>query len=297
MKKHLAFFSLLRYNRIGLEANMRNWLQNQYVILTGASSGIGKELCLLLIRKYGVNVIGVGRNEEKMQRLVQELGDDASHFSYQLFDVSRKENWTNFRSYLETQEISPVLLINNAGAFPSFDKCLNIETDVDERIMQNNFFSVVYACKTLAPILKNSGKRIPALVNIASSAALCTVSGTAAYSASKSAVKAFSETLQMEEQGRLYVGVVYPGTTATALFDGDENTKNSALDKVAMPAKKMAKKIAKRIYKRKKRSVVGWDAKLMCIVAKVAPVKGLALIRWIMKTSKSKVFTNVFDYE
>ena len=276
---------------------MRNWLQNEYVVLTGASSGIGKELCLILIRKYGAKVIGIGRNQAKMQSLAEELGNDAECFSYRLFDVSEKQSWIDFRADLESQNIRPVLLINNAGAFPTFDKSLNVETDVDERILKNNYLSVVYASKVLAPFLKNSGKRIPALFNIASSAALCTVSGTAAYSASKAAVKAFSEALQMEEYGRLHVGIIYPGTTATALFDGDENTKNSALDKVAMPAKKMAKKIAKSIVKRKKRAVIGWDAKLMCLVAKVAPVKGLALIRWVMKTSKSKVFTNVFNYK
>ena len=276
---------------------MQNWLQNEYVVLTGASSGIGKELCLLLIRKYGAKIIGIGRNELKMQRLAQELGDDAVSFSYRLFDVGEKQNWIDFRADLECQNIRPVLLINNAGAFPTFDKSLNVETDTDERILKNNYCSVVYASKTLAPLLKNSGKRVPALFNISSSAALCTVCGTAAYSASKAAVKAFSEALQMEETGRLHVGIIYPGTTATALFDGDKNTKNSALDKIAMPAKTMAKKIAKAILKRKKRAVVGWDAKLMCTVTKIAPVKGLALIRWVMKTSKSKVFTNVFDYK
>ena len=101
----------------------------------------------------------------------------------------------------------------------------------------------------------------------------------------------------MEEKGKTYIGLIYPGTVATELFDKDENTKNSALDKVAMPAEKMAKKIAKSIVKRRKRAVVGWDAKLMCLTAKVAPVRGLALIRWVMKASKSKVFTNVFDYK
>ncbi len=276
---------------------MRNWLQNEYVLLTGASSGIGKELCLLLIRKYSAKVIGIGRNEEKMQRLVQELGDKAPSFSYHLFDVGEKENWVRLREQLTAQNIQPVALINNAGAFPTFCKSLNVESDVDERIMRNNFLSVTYASKVIVPILKKSGKRVPALFNVASSAALCTVSGTAAYSASKAAIKAFSEALQMEEKGRLHVGIIYPGTTATALFDGDENTKNSALDKIAMPAKKMAKKMAKAIVKRKKRAVLGWDAKLMNFVAKVAPVKGLALIRWVMKVSKSKVFTNVFDYE
>jgi short-subunit dehydrogenase len=110
-------------------------------------------------------------------------------------------------------------------------------------------------------------------------------------------VKGFSEALQMEEKGRTYIGVIYPGTTATGLFDHDENTKNSALDLVAMPAEKMAKKIGKAICKKKKRAVVGWDAKCMSAVARIAPVKGLFLIRWVMKISGSKVFQRVFPKE
>ena len=59
----------------------------------------------------------------------------------------------------------------------------------------------------------------------------------------------------------------------------------------------MAAKIARVIVKRKKRAVVGWDAKAMNFTAKLMPVKGLALIAWVMKKSKSKVFRNVFPEE
>ena len=137
----------------------------------------------------------------------------------------------------------------------------------------------------------------PAIVNIASSAALCSVCGTSAYTASKAAVKGFTEVLQMEEKGKMYIGGIYPGTTATGLFDGDENTKNSALDLVAMPADKMAKKIAKKIIKKKKRAVVGWDAKCMSGLARLMPVAGLFLIRFVVKISGSKVFKRVFPKE
>ena len=47
---------------------MRKWLQNEHVVLTGASGGIGRELCKILVEAYGAKVIGVGRNEEKMQK-------------------------------------------------------------------------------------------------------------------------------------------------------------------------------------------------------------------------------------
>ena len=63
---------------------------------------------------------------------------------------------------------------------------------------------------------------------------------------------------------------------------------------VAMSAEKMSKKILKKIDKKRKRAVVGLDAKAMNLLAKLAPVWGLSLIAWVMKSSKSKVFDRVF---
>ncbi|MBO5240077.1 MAG: SDR family NAD(P)-dependent oxidoreductase [Clostridia bacterium] len=276
---------------------MKNWLQDKYVILSGASSGIGRELCKILIARFGAKVLGIGRNEEKMLSLKTELGENAEHFDYTLFDVSKREEWEQLKERLVKQNIAPCLLINNAGSFPTFNTVLNTNPETFERIMQTNYFSIVYAVNALSPLLSGSGKNTPAIVNIASSAALCTVAGTAAYSASKAAVKSYTEALAIEEKGKKYVGLICPGTTATDLFSSDEHTKNSALDIIAMPAHKMAKKIAKKILKRKRRAVVGWDAKLMNFTTKIMPVKGLFLIRGVMKASKSKVFTEVFDYK
>ena len=276
---------------------MRNWIKDKWIILTGASSGIGRELCKLLICRYGAKVVGIGRNEEKMQSLISALGENAKYFTYRLFDVSEIIAWGEFKEWLFAQNIVPVLLINNAGMFPRFAKTLDTDATIAEHIIRTNYLSIVNSVTTIAPILKGEGKDKPAIVNVASSAALCAVAGTAVYSASKGAVKGYTEALLLEEKGKKYVGIVYPGTTATDLFAGDENTKNSALDKIAMPAEKMANAIARAILRKKKRAVLGWDAKLMNFTAKLMPVKGLALIAWVMKKSKSKVFQNVFDYE
>lgn len=273
---------------------MRNWLKEKYVVLSGASGGIGRELCKILIDRYGANVIGIGRSEEKMLSLKTQLGENAHKFSYRLFDVEKRENWLDFKTWLIAEKISPVLLVNNAGAFPTFSKTLDTPVEKIEGILQTNYLSVVYAIDCLADLLAGDKKDKPAIVNVASSAALCTVVGTAAYTASKAALKGYTEALQMEEKGKKYIGIVYPGTTATELFREDSQTKNSALDYIAMPADKMAKKIARKIWKKKKRAVVGWDAKLMNWTAKIMPVKGLFLIRAVMKISKSKVFKNVF---
>lgn len=279
---------------------MRNWLQNKYVILSGASGGIGRELCKLLVLKFGAKVVGIGRSQEKMQSLqreLQEKGATPQAFRFELFDVGQRKNWEMLREKLQAEGIFPVLLVNNAGAFPRFSCALNTDTQTTETILQTNFLSAVYAVKALSPILQGEGKNLPAIVNVSSSAALCTVVGTAAYSASKSALKGYTEALALEEKGKKYVGIVYPGTTKTELFRNDKNTENSALDIVAMPAEKMAGKIARAILKKKKRAILGWDAKAMNLLAKCMPVKGLYLIRGVMKKSGSKVFSAVFSDE
>ena len=274
---------------------MKNWLYGQTVVLSGASGGIGRELVKLLILKYNASVIGIGRSEEKMLALKKELGENASAFSYRLLDVSLKESWQALAKELENSGVRPVLLINNAGVFPPLQTALNSPSEITEKVIKTNFLSAVYAIEALSPFIVGNGKYKPAIINVSSSAALCSIVGAASYAASKAALKGYTEALQLEEKGKKYIGAIYPGTTATDLFRDDENVQNSAMGMIAMPADKMARKIVKRILKRKKRSVLGLDAKFMSFTARFMPVKGPAFIRWIMKISKSKAFINVFE--
>ena len=204
-------------------------------------------------------------------------------------DASVKENWLDFANKLKMQGTGIDLLINNAGIFPQFSRVKDMSSEQIQEVMNVNFYASVYAIECMLEALGNKG----GIVNVCSSGALCTVVGTSAYSASKSAMKGYTEALILEERER-YVGLIFPGTTATELFRNDENTKNSALDLVAMSAEKMSRKILRKIDKKRKRAVVGFDAKAMNFLAKLAPVWGLNLIAWVMKTSKSKVFERVF---
>ncbi len=268
---------------------MKKWLRDEWVVLTGASSGIGRELTKILIAKYRAKVVGIGRSEEKLRALKEEFGEA---FAFLSFDVSQKEEWKTLASFLQGEALTPALLINNAGVFPPLQRTESITEEVLTQTLRTNFLATVYAVESVAPLLKKE-KKASGIVNICSSAALCPVVGSAAYSASKGALKAYTEALQLESER--YVGLFFPGTTATELFRSDENVQGSAMRKIASPPARMAKKIAKKIIKRKKRAVLGWDAKLMNFTAKLMPVKGPALIRSVMKLSKSQAFDGVFD--
>ena len=74
----------------------KTWLNEKTIIITGASSGIGRELARRLIERNGCHIIGIGRNEDKMQKFKSELGEKGVNFEFKLFDVSVEENWKHF---------------------------------------------------------------------------------------------------------------------------------------------------------------------------------------------------------
>ena len=83
---------------------MKMNLQGKTVILTGASSGIGREMAKLFVLNYGANVLGIGRNLERLQSLKEELGEK---FSYRAFDVSAQESWRIFAEELKSEGVKP----------------------------------------------------------------------------------------------------------------------------------------------------------------------------------------------
>ena len=72
---------------------MKSWLENNNVVITGASSGIGKDLAKILIEKYSCNVLGVARSEDKLKEFKESLKDFSSKFDYVVADVSQFESW------------------------------------------------------------------------------------------------------------------------------------------------------------------------------------------------------------
>lgn len=273
-----------------------DWLNGKTVIVTGASGGMGAGIAATLIKKHNCRVVGVARNEAKMLKFIDELGPDyAKQFSYKLFNVSEKESWEEFAAELEADGIKPSVLINNAGILPKFKRFDRYSYDEIERAMNINFYSCIYGVKTFLPVLLEQDD--PAIINVDSSAALMTLAGTSMYSASKAALKSFTEALRVEFKGRCYVGLVCPGFTKTDIFRDQKNAGGKGqkiMDMISTDCDLMVKMIMFGIEHKRAMMVHGLDAHSMSVFNRLMPVKGSQLFSWVMKAADIDLFDDVF---
>ena len=272
---------------------MKKFLSGASVIVTGASSGLGRIMVRQLIEKYDCTVLGIARSYDALISLIEELGDKKDKFSFLTFDISSREKWNEFAQNID-ENTQYDILINNAGIMPEFKKATDYDELEFERVIEINLLGAYYSTKALLPHLKRGGRC--GVVNISSSSALCPLAGTSAYSASKSALKAFSECVSAEEGKSVYIGYACPGFTKTNLFRSSDGFYDSKLiSSLCSNAEKMTAKILKGINKRKRRMIFGADARLMQFFYNIAPTLAAPTIRKVMEKSSIAVFDKMFD--
>lgn len=272
------------------------WFDYKTVIISGASSGIGKGIAERLIKEHGCNVIGIARNEDRLMRFKEELGGCGHKFSYYTFDVSLENKWQEFADTLKKEGIKPDILINNAGILPKFDRFMHYTIEEIKKAMEINFFSCVYSMNALMPIILESDSS--AIINVASSAALCSLAGTSVYSASKAALKGFTEAVREEHRGECYIGLICPGFTKTDIFRNQSKSSDraqKAMDLISTDCDKMVDSIIRGIWHKKDKMVFGMDAHFMDKGYKVFGTKCSLISSKVMKISGLDMFKSIFE--
>ena len=272
------------------------WFDYKTVILSGASSGIGKGIAERLIKDHGCKVIGIARNEERLLRFKEELGNKGGNFTYYTFDVSQEEKWQELADTLIRDNIQPDILINNAGILPKFDKFVNYTIDEIKQAMEINFFSCVYSMQALMPLILKSDSA--AIVNVASSAALCSLAGTSVYSASKAALKGFTEAMREEHRDNCYIALICPGFTKTDIFRNQTKSSDKAqkaMDLISTDCDKMVDYIIKGIWKKREKMVLGMDAHFMDKGYKLLGTTCSKVSSKVMKISGLDMFRSIFE--
>lgn len=269
-----------------------NWIYGKTVLITGASSGIGRSLTIKLIKEHHCRVLGIGQSEHKMRSIKKELSHKSNAFEYRIFDVSEKENWYKLVREIMSENIIFDILINNAGMLPPFNKSVNYNEEQIQQCMNINFHACRYAINSMLPILRKSNT--PAIINVTSSDALAAIIGTSIYSASKAALKAYTEALIAELGREMYIAYVCPGFTKTDIFRNQYVVSNNRLIRMmSTKVDKMASKILKKMSKQKSRMILGKDAKFMNFTSKFFPVLGLKFYEIIIKKSEIDMFENL----
>lgn len=271
------------------------WLNKKTVVISGASGGLGFSVAKMLIEKYDCKIIGIARNEKKLLEAMQTLGEKKGNFTYRLFDVSKRDSWTEFYNYLIENDINIDVLINNAGfmlPFKKFEKYT--EEEVDE-IIKTDLVSLINSTKILLPLIKKSPT--PAIINVSSAAGVLAVAGESLYCTSKFAVRGFTETLAQDYRKQIYVGGIYPGFIKTDILSRQvKDAKNDkTIGKFMMPLEKATKKIVKGIKKKKRRILFGYQARSMSLLSRLFPKSGPTIITKVFKASKFELFNQVFD--
>jgi short-subunit dehydrogenase len=195
---------------------MKRDLNNCRAIVTGASSGIGRETALELAR-HGVGVVVVDRREDPLRQMVEQIAVLGRAVEPVVGDITNPQTRQCAIDAARAKLGGLDILVNNAGV-----GALGLFEDADpqrvRRIMEVNFFALVEMTRLALPLLKQGVK--PIVVNVSSIAGHRGVPHSSEYSASKFAVQGFSEAIRAEfTRLGIDVLVVSPGYTDTEFFE------------------------------------------------------------------------------
>lgn len=210
------------------------------VLITGATSGIGRQLALDYVAA-GHHVIACGRNIKKLTELTNEV-PDASHITTAVFDVTNHQQTQAVLQDTLTQLAEPLdVAILNAGVCEYVDDARKFEVALVERVFAANFFGVVNCISALLTKLQKGSK----LVVVDSMARQFPFTRAEAYGASKAAVHYFASALRTDivDTG-IQVITVSPGFVKTPMTDANDFEMPMRIS-VAEASQAMRKGIAK----------------------------------------------------
>jgi short-subunit dehydrogenase len=190
-------------------------LKDAVVVVTGASAGIGEATALAFARR-GSKVVVAARRKERLDALVDRIRREGGVAMAVRCDVGEPAHLASLCAVVHEAFGECDALINNAG-IPGGGDFLNLTPEQIERIVRVNVLGVMFGTHAFLPGMVRRGRGH--IVNVASLAGLFAAPGAAVYSATKHAVVAFSESMNVSTRPHgVLVTAVNPGFVATEGF-------------------------------------------------------------------------------
>ena len=220
-------------------------LRGTTVVITGATSGIGRETALEFVRA-GARVVIAGRREARLQELSAEIASMGGRSLGIRTDVADQPQVERLIEQTIKEFGRIDVLVNNAGvgAAARFDE---MSLEDFRRVMDVNFWGAVYACKAVVPRMrKQRGGGV--IINVSSILGKRGMPFETAYCASKFALAGFSEALRTEVMADgVDVSTIFPGAVETEIFTSAANQTGLEVPSVLpkFPARALARTIVR----------------------------------------------------
>ncbi len=261
-------------------------IKRKNAIVTGAASGVGKELTKQLLQK-GCNVAAIDINKDNLKKLEEEI--NSTKLKTYVVDMGSNDSIKKFREEYKKDYSDVDIIINNAGIIQPFVKVEKLDDATINKVMNVNFFGPVNLIRYfMEDLTKDRSEQY--IVNVSSMGGFFPFPGQTIYGASKAALKIFTEGLYAElEKTNVRVMIVLPGamnTNITTNSNVEINTTKEESNFKMLEPDVAAYQIIDGIEKNKFKLFLGSDAKFLRFLYKINSKSAISFINKKMNINK-----------
>lgn len=237
-------------------------------IITGASSGIGKEFVKQIASLEGLDQIWIiARRSDRLEKIKQEISPKVRPIA---LDLLKKDSIQTIKQLLEEEKPEVKILVNSAG-FGKYGTYRDLTDNEIDDMIDLNCKILIHMTYTCLPYMKEKGR----IIMLGSSSAFQPLPEFNMYASTKAFVVHFSRALNVELKTRgISVTSVCPGYVRTEFFDVAKDTKNPDTCRNFKPMyepEDVIKKALKDSASGKDMSVLGLHVKLLRLMSKLLP--------------------------
>lgn len=241
-------------------------LNGETCLLTGATGGIGSALAVELANA-GASLIVTGRRDDALAGLCASLRPANEAHTYVAADLTRTEDRAKLVACAAQRDVTMLVNLSGVNALGWFDRQSD---EAIENLIRTNVTAPVLLTRALLADLHRRPRAT--IINIGSAFGAIGHPGYVAYSASKFALRGFSEALRRElHDSSVDVLYISPRATQTDMNDNVAAELNEALGNSVDSARWVAREIMNKLAKRKTSSQLGWPEKLFTRVNQLLP--------------------------
>lgn len=262
-------------------------VKSKEFVITGGANGIGRELALALLKK-GAGVAAVDISEKGLQETLALAGSQGVRLSTHVANITDRSSVEALPAAVIAAHGAVDGLINCAGIIQPFIKFKDLPYADIERMINVNFYGMVFMTKTFLPYLLD--RPAAHIVNVSSMGGFLPVPGQTVYGASKAAVKLFTEGLFSElSDTNVHVTAVFPGAINTNIASNSGVVASvsdiDAAGEIKMTSPQAAaEEIIKGIEHDSFQVYVGNDARMMNFFYRLMPKRATKIIYSQMKS-------------